>query len=184
MSRQPHNAFHEARTKLAEYADRLWAGRETASVPLAGVYAERLAGAAKMASMIQLRRPLSAVIDLFRDEDHAFSREFLATDDGREARSAFNAAGRALRALEEFMLPSGNLPSGPDVIVGAQLSAVSFVQDYLQIAFDRPGFTVLCPIQIHTSHGDTVRSGENGFRDRICAAIGRTVTSLAIKTVP
>ena len=180
MPRPPHSALHEASSKLAEYVDRLWVGRESATASLAAVYAERLASAAKMASMIQLRCPVSAVVDLFRHEDRAFPRELLATDAGRDARSAFNAAGRAIRALEEFRLPNGYLPSGPDVIVGAQLSAVSFVQDYLELAFDGPLFAVLCPLEIHTPHGGTAKAGEDGFRDRICEAIGRTVTALAI----
>jgi hypothetical protein len=111
------------------------------------------------------------LLDLFRSEDHAFPRDLLATDAGRDARSAFNALGRTIRALEEFKLPSGHLPSGPELIVGERLSAVSFVLGYIQLAFDGPSFTVLSPIQVQTPNS-TARAGENGFRDGLCEAIG------------
>jgi hypothetical protein len=179
MARTSRNALHDARGKLAEYTDRLWAGRGTASTSLSAVYAERLAAAAKMASMMQLPNPGNALVDLFRKENHAFPRDLLVTDAGRDARSAFNALGRAIRALEEFKLPAGHFPSGLELIVGERLSAVTFVLDYIQLAFDGPGFTVLSPIQIQTPNR-TVRTGENGFRDGLCEAIGHTVKSFAI----
>jgi hypothetical protein len=163
---------------LAEYTDRLWAGRGTASPSLSDVYTERLASAAKMASMMQLPDSGNALVDLFRAEDHAFPRDLLATDAGRDARSAFNALGRANRALEEFKLPSGHLPFGPELIVGERLSAVSFVLDYIQLAFDGPSFTVLSPMQVQTPNC-TARAGENGFRDGLCEVIGHTVKSIA-----
>jgi len=59
------------------------------------------------------------------------------------------------------------------------LSAVSFVLDYLQLVFDGLTFTVLCPLRIQTLCG-TIGSNENGFRDRLCKAIGHAVTSLTI----
>ena len=176
--RDPGSALHETRRKLAEYTNCLWAGRETAT-SLHDVYTERLAAAARMAAMIDLHRPLADLMDLFRQETHAFPRDLLATSDGREARSAFNALGRAIRALEEFGLPSGHLRSGPESIVGEKLSAVSFVLDYLQLVFDGLTFTVLCPLRIQTLCG-TIGSNENGFRDRLCKAIGHAVTSLTI----
>jgi hypothetical protein len=132
-----------------------------------------------MASLIDLHRPLADLMDLFRQETHAFPRDLLATSDGREARSAFNALGRVIRALEELKLPSGNLRSGPEAIVGEQLSEVSFVQDYIQLVFDGLTFTVLCPLQIQTSSG-TIGSNEKGFRDRLCEAIAHSVASLTI----
>jgi len=72
MAQTSRNALHDARSKLAEYTDRLWAGRGTASPSLSDVYTERLASAAKMASMMQLPDPGNALVDLFRSEDHAF----------------------------------------------------------------------------------------------------------------
>jgi hypothetical protein len=65
------------------------------------------------------------------------------------------------------------------VIVGEQLSAVSFSLDYLQLTFNGPCFTVHCPIQVATPSG-TAKIGQSGFRDRICEVIGHTVKSLAI----
>ena len=164
---------------MAEYTDRLWTGGETASACLSDVYADRLASAAKMASMIQTRQPLDALIVLIQREDHAFPRDLLATDTGREARSAFNALGRAIRTLEDFTLPSGHVPSGLEVIVGEQISAVMFVRDYLQLSFDGPGFAVLCPAQIQTPT-NSAKYGENGFRDQICGAIGHIVKSVIV----
>jgi hypothetical protein len=179
MPRDRRNAIQEAGGKLAEYTDHLWAGRETASASLSRVYTDRLASAAKMASMMQQRQPLDALVALFRREDHAFPRDLLATDAGREARSAFNALGRAIRALEDPTLSGRQLPTGPQVIVDKQLSAVTFVLDYLQLSFDGPGFTVLCPARIRTPSNSAQR-GEDGFRDQICAAIGHIVKSVTV----
>ena len=161
MPRDRRNAIHQAGARLAEYTDRLWTGGETASACLSDVYADRLASAAKMATMIQTRQPLDALIALIQRENHAFPRDLLATDTGREARSAFDALGRAIRTLEDFTLPSGHVPSGPEVIGGEQISAVMWARRYLQRSFDGPGFAVLCPAQIKPAH-QLGPYGENG----------------------
>jgi hypothetical protein len=180
MHRNFRTALHEARDRLAAYTDRLWEGREIAPPSLFGVYTERLACAARMAAMLHSPRPQpSALVDLHRREDRAFPRDLLATDAGREARSAFNALGRAIRSLEDYARPDGRLPSEPASVVGERLSAVSFVLDYLQLDFDGLHFTVLCPAEVRTPDG-TTKSGENGFRDRLCELIGSKVGALAI----
>jgi hypothetical protein len=177
--RDPGLTLEGARHKLAQYTQRLLVGRESAAASLFDVYTDRLVAAATMASMIELRRPLADLVSLYRQEGQAFRRDLLATNDGREARSAFNALGGAIRALEELKLPGGNQRCGPELIIGGRLSAVSFVADYIQLAFDGPKLTVLCPLQIQTP-GGTTRSNENGFRDQLCEAISHTVTSLTI----
>jgi hypothetical protein len=108
--RGPGHTLEGPRRKLAEYTQRLLIGRETAAASLFDVYTDRLVAAARMSSMIELRRPLADLMSLYRQEGQA--RDLLATDGGREARSAFNALGGAFRALEERKLPGRNRRCG------------------------------------------------------------------------
>jgi hypothetical protein len=172
-------ALDAARGKLSAYTALLWDARETAPADLKATYSDRLASAAKVASMLERPRLVKDVNELIRLEDHCFPRAMLATDAGREARSAFNSLARSMRALADLEASQGILPSGLESIVGAQLSAVTFVMDYIQLAFDGRCFTVLCPC-IVSSPNVTIRSGEIGFRDQICTAIARQVTSVQV----
>jgi len=65
------------------------------------------------------------------------------------------------------------------VIIGAQLSAVTFVQDYLQLHFDGPRLTVFShPVVIL---GDqTFHWGKPGFRDALCNNIAKKVTEAQV----
>jgi hypothetical protein len=65
------------------------------------------------------------------------------------------------------------------VIIGAQLSAVTFVQDYIQLHFDGPRLTVFShPVVIR---GDqTFHWGNPGFRDALCSGIAQQVTAARI----
>jgi hypothetical protein len=60
------------------------------------------------------------------------------------------------------------------VIVGAQLSSVTFVMDYWQLAFDGHVFSVMTWLAV-SAEDRTTRSGEDGFRDRLCAQITKIV---------
>ena len=61
-------------------------------------------------------------------------------------------------------------------LVGEQLSAVTFVQDYLQLAFDGPVLTaVTWPVV--TTGERKLRIGERDYRDELCARIARLVKS-------
>ena len=63
---------------------------------------------------------------------------------------------------------------------GEQLSAVTFVQDYLQLWFDGPGINVMNPLTV--SSGQTsVTSWQPGFRDALCAQIAKIITSVEIR---
>tara|TARA_R110000823_G_scaffold216426_1_gene345983 strand:+ start:820 stop:1155 length:336 start_codon:yes stop_codon:yes gene_type:complete len=62
---------------------------------------------------------------------------------------------------------------------GEQLSAVTFVQDYLQLHFDGPLLNVYSPL--------TISSGENketswspNFRNALCAQIAKQVTQVEL----
>jgi hypothetical protein len=63
------------------------------------------------------------------------------------------------------------------ILIGEQLSAVTFVQDYLQLHFDGPCLTVF-------SHAVVVRGnkmfhwGKPGFRDALCNNIAKKVTEV------
>ncbi len=63
------------------------------------------------------------------------------------------------------------------LIVGEQLSSVTFVQDYWQLDFGGHGFTVLTSISV-TENGKSVRSGEDQFRNRLCEQIAKIVRSV------
>jgi len=61
------------------------------------------------------------------------------------------------------------------MLIGGQLSAVTFVQDYLQLHFDGPRLTVFShPVVMR---GDkTFHWGQPGFRDALCNNIAKKVT--------
>ncbi len=60
---------------------------------------------------------------------------------------------------------------------GRQLSAVTFVQDYVQLWFDGPGINVSNPLTVY-SGGASVTSWQPGFRDALCSAIARIVVAV------
>jgi hypothetical protein len=65
-------------------------------------------------------------------------------------------------------------------VEGEQLSAVTFVQDYVQLHFDGPMLTAITrPIVVA---GDTSFSfGEPGYRDRLCGLIASRVTRAYVR---
>ena len=67
-----------------------------------------------------------------------------------------------------------------DQLRGEQLSAVTFVQDYLQLWFDGPGFNVTNPLTVRMG-GSAVTSGQPGFRDALCEQIAKVVASVEVR---
>ena len=59
---------------------------------------------------------------------------------------------------------------------GERLSAVTFIQDYLQLFFDGPCINVTNPLTVRT-RTCTVTSWQPGFRDALCSQIGKVVSS-------
>lgn len=57
---------------------------------------------------------------------------------------------------------------------GEQLSAVTFVQDYLQLWFDGPGINVTNPLTVEAG-GSKITSWNPGFRDLLCGQIAKIV---------
>jgi hypothetical protein len=64
------------------------------------------------------------------------------------------------------------------VIVGKQLGAITFVQDYWQFAFDGPVFTALTRVEVQ-ANGIRVRDGDDQFRNILCGQIGRIVKQVS-----
>ena len=62
-------------------------------------------------------------------------------------------------------------------LVGEQLSAVTFVQDYLQLHFDGPTLNVTGPLTV-TAGSERRSAWENGFRDLLCGRIAKLVSSV------
>jgi hypothetical protein len=62
-------------------------------------------------------------------------------------------------------------------IVGMDLSAVTFVRDYVQLDFDGPKFNVLTPITVASSSNCAI-SGGDPFRNRLCDQIGKVVSDV------
>ena len=60
---------------------------------------------------------------------------------------------------------------------GEQLSAVTFVQDYLQLWFDGPGINVTNPLTV-TARESRITSWKPGFRDLLCAQIAKIVDTV------
>lgn len=65
-------------------------------------------------------------------------------------------------------------------IVGTDLSAVTFVRDYVQLDFDGPKFNLLTPITVGSSNARWV-SGDDQFRNRLCGQIGKTVSDVIME---
>jgi len=63
-----------------------------------------------------------------------------------------------------------------DVLVGEQLSAVSFVQDYVELHFDGRALTAYTTPVVSIGI-DSARWGEPGYRDMLCGRIAHIVRS-------
>jgi len=64
-------------------------------------------------------------------------------------------------------------------IVGEQLSAVSFVQDYVEFHFDGPVVRAFAGPIVKES-GETIRFPSPNSRDKLCSLIGRPVSSFEL----
>ncbi len=67
-----------------------------------------------------------------------------------------------------------------ETIVGEQLSSVEFVQDYVQLHFDGPTLTAFVWPVVHRA-GTAVHLGEPGYRDELCARIGKKVLAARLE---
>lgn len=65
-----------------------------------------------------------------------------------------------------------------DELKGCSLSAVTFVQDYLQLQFDGPLLSLFVWPRVVAS-ATVVTFGMTGYRDALCAQIGKTVSDVA-----
>jgi hypothetical protein len=66
------------------------------------------------------------------------------------------------------------------LILGAQLSSVEFVMDYVQLHFDGPTLTVyFWPVV--KRNGNISRFGEPDYRDELCGRIGHKVVSAFLR---
>lgn len=63
---------------------------------------------------------------------------------------------------------------------GEHLSAVTFVQDYLQLWFDGPGINVMNPLTVRVGQ-TSVTSWQPGFRDALCAQIAKIVSDVEVR---
>jgi len=62
-------------------------------------------------------------------------------------------------------------------LIGEQLSAVSFIMDYLQLQFDAFVLTVLTPLSVNTGSSSD-RLGDLPYRDALCERIARNVNEV------
>ena len=69
------------------------------------------------------------------------------------------------------------LPDAIQIVVGAQLSSVTFIMDYWQLAFTGHIFSVLTWLWINAD-GKKLRSGDDGFRDLLCGQIAKAVSAI------
>jgi hypothetical protein len=67
-----------------------------------------------------------------------------------------------------------------DELHGVQLSAVTFVHDYLQLWFDGSGINVTNPLTVQAASAKTT-SWQPGFRDALCAQITKVVASSELR---
>lgn len=71
------------------------------------------------------------------------------------------------------------LESALGQIVGYVLSSVTFVMDYVQLAFDGPALTAYTLPMISLETG-TLKWVQPGYRDALCAQIGRRVERTSV----
>jgi len=76
---------------------------------------------------------------------------------------------------EESDATANALTDSLQVLIGEKLSSITFVLDYWQIDFDGNGFNVMSQITV-TGANWTSRSGDPGFRDRLCERISKIVS--------
>jgi len=69
------------------------------------------------------------------------------------------------------------LPTGPETMVGDPLSSVTFHAASLTLDFAGQKLHVACPVDIVTT-GGTVRAGDRGFCDALCACLDARVESV------
>ena len=180
MASDERNGVWHARGCLYAYIDALWDGRSNAPQQHHATFSERLATAAKMAALIGNQSHGDDIRSLVMSENGEFPREFLATDEGRAARSAFNKLSQSVMTLAQGPALSGVFPAGPKQLVGERLTSVTFILDYVQIGFDdAAALSVMCPIRVKSA-AMMVNSGERSFRDQLCSAIGHPVDAVAV----
>jgi len=64
-------------------------------------------------------------------------------------------------------------------LIGEQLSAVSFVMDYLQLQFDAYFLTVLTPLAVLAGE-QSYRLGDLPYRDALCERIAHNVSEVVL----
>jgi len=65
-------------------------------------------------------------------------------------------------------------------VVGARLTSVYFVLDYVMLGFDERGGLTALVWPILFRNGEELRFGQNGYRDGLCELIGGTVEKASI----
>ncbi len=65
-------------------------------------------------------------------------------------------------------------------IVGEHLSAVTFVQGYLQLQFDGPTLNALTVVTV-TSPDGHAKSGDDQFRNLLCSCITKQVLGIEVR---
>ena len=64
-------------------------------------------------------------------------------------------------------------------LVGNQLSAVTFVQDYLQLQFDGPTLNAMTVVTVITPKG-LAKTGDDQFRNLLCSCIAKQVSRVEL----
>jgi hypothetical protein len=64
-------------------------------------------------------------------------------------------------------------------LVGRELAAVTFVRDYVQLAFDGPSLTAITPPTVRIGHRQ-LKPGDHGYRDALCDRIGAAVRDVSV----
>ena len=60
-------------------------------------------------------------------------------------------------------------------IVGESLTAVEFVQDYLQLRFDQAYVTLFVWPDVADADGISIAYGQPGYRDALCSVLGENI---------
>jgi hypothetical protein len=190
MRLNPRLPAATARDALWDYIESLSSAtqRDLGQHPL---IQERLAAAARIAPLLARGHSgwAASARAVLREENGQFPREFLSTDAGRQARSAFNALVRAVSACEDTSSSQRPVRLGVEGIVDESLELLSFgsrwtyptvVVDDLRLDFGGPAFVVYCPVLLEQPSA-ALRNVDPGFREAMCDLVGRRVRTVNIE---
>lgn len=180
MPKTSWDAIFQARRQLYHYVRLLQAERISNDSKFTTYYVERLAAAAQLMAHLEHVQSLPELRALVRQENGRFPRDVLATDGGRNARAAFNLFARYVTELEDYRQPDASVSTGPQSLVGEQLSGVTFQVDRLVLDFHGQSLAADCTSSLEVN-GDEIPSQAEEFPHLLRSALLKKVLAVQVE---